>query len=224
VEKRLTKDWIAYRLSIFMKYTYSSLVRQYNQAFKAFIQYDPVSERFLREELEKYPKLNDNIIFTPDFDQSVTQYIKDDSYFAMVYLDSDNMLSPNFVERILKEPTPGIEVIISSKGYAYEVATQRIGLYAYSVPDTFYVLIYPTTQYLAGFRYQYPCNQYGDVTFGPELLKLKYKRFEEQMFMIIIHQQNVSHNLEYMRSIFTIQGFVTNPYEKSSILSEYDIG
>ncbi|MGL4736257.1 MAG: hypothetical protein ACRCW2_02270, partial [Cellulosilyticaceae bacterium] len=68
VEKRLTKDWIAYRLSIFMKYTYASLVRQYNQAFKAFIQYDPVSERLLREELEKYPKLNDNIIFTPDFD------------------------------------------------------------------------------------------------------------------------------------------------------------
>ncbi|MGL4344198.1 MAG: hypothetical protein ACRCTE_03295 [Cellulosilyticaceae bacterium] len=222
-EERLTQNWIAYRLSVFMKYTYVSLVRQYNQNFRAFIQYDPASWNILRQELAKYPRLNSNIIFTPHIEGKMVEYIRGDAYFCLVYLDSDNMLSPQFVESLYREPVGNTEVLIHTKGYVYEETTRQVGVYSYPAPDTFYALIYPSYKYLSGFRYQYPANQYGDVTFGGHLLDLNYKKVEKEMYMIILHGHNVSHNLEYMKSISTVQKMIDNPYEKSRILSDYGI-
>ncbi|MGL4738049.1 MAG: glycosyltransferase [Cellulosilyticaceae bacterium] len=223
VEERLTQQWIEQRLSVFMKYTYKSLVRQSNQQFKAFVLYDPKSEEVLKEELNKYDGLNTNIVFTHDFEKDIEEYIGNEACFAMLYLDSDNMIHPTFVQRVYDMPIEDTEVIISQRGYVYEEINHRVSLYYYGAPDTFYTLIYPTKQYFEGFRYNYPCNQYGDVIHGNYLLKLKYRVFKERMFIVTIHGKNVSHDIERMFGYKTVQGFLEEGIEKKSVLEDYQI-
>lgn len=61
----LTKEWIEYRLRIFMKYTLQSLKKQTNQNFTALIKYASASEDLILKTLAKYEPLPDNIRFIP---------------------------------------------------------------------------------------------------------------------------------------------------------------
>ncbi|MGL4344197.1 MAG: glycosyltransferase [Cellulosilyticaceae bacterium] len=223
VEARLTEKWIEHRLAIFMKYTYVSLVRQTNQAFRAFVLYDSVSEGILKEKLKKYGSLNPNVVFTDNFKESMANYIQDEDYFCLHYLDSDNMIHPSYIQRLYDTSLQNTEVIITTSGYVYEEDSGRLSLYAHATPDTFYTLIYETKPYLEGFRYDYPCNQYEDVTIGQFLLKLKYKIFSERLFLITIHDKNISHNIEHMFGYKTVHGFLQDGEERRRVLKDYQL-
>ncbi|MGL4876920.1 hypothetical protein, partial [Paraclostridium dentum] len=56
-KNRLTKEWIDYRIDLFIKYTYFSLINQTYQDFLALIYYDINSQDLVLDALSKYPKL-----------------------------------------------------------------------------------------------------------------------------------------------------------------------
>ncbi|EPZ62306.1 hypothetical protein H477_5632 [[Clostridium] sordellii ATCC 9714] len=82
---RLTKEWIDYRMDVFMKHTYKSLINQTNQSFTAVVNYVKTSENLVFEALSKYPKLAENIIFTCEGEKVIKDLISTMNTF--IWLD-----------------------------------------------------------------------------------------------------------------------------------------
>lgn len=223
VESRLTEEWIDYRLKVFMKYTYKGLINQTNQNFKAFIEYDPLSEEIIRRKLAAYGPLSPNVEFVTDFNRSLEAYIKDTDYVGILYLDSDNMLHSSFIEQIYRQPVEKLQVILAPSGYVYEEATGKVGLYAHPYPDTFYVLIYKVQDYLNGYRHPYPCNQYGDVSYGNHFLRCRFTYLQGQAYIVTIHKKNITHELDRMLLMGTVRYILTDQEEIRGILQTFGV-
>ncbi|WP_134699053.1 glycosyltransferase [Ammoniphilus sp. YIM 78166] len=183
---RLTKPWIDYRMSIFMKYTCKSFKAQTNQDFIALIKYDPQSDKHIQESLNQYDKLPANIQFikAEEFDDHVAEHAIGSDFLYLVRLDSDDMYHRTFVQQLHDAvPKEKTLVLICSKGYKYDCTNQLLSIDPRKSPP-FYTLIYKTEEYLKGVRYLLKGGH-------PGAIKLPHEYMPKQNYVYIIHNRNI---------------------------------
>lgn len=151
--KAQTRAWIEYRINIFMKYTFQCLINQTNRNFVCIVRYEKNSEKFILDELNKYNRLPENIIFTSDGEGFIKNAIKKYYYLYHIRLDSDNMYNVNFIQALWNmEYVEGLQCILCQNGYIYDNINNRIAT-IYHRSSSFYALIYKTKDYLNDKKY-----------------------------------------------------------------------
>lgn len=221
LEVRLTKEWMAYRLAVFMKYTYPSLVNQTDQNFIVLIAYDSLSDSILKKLLEDYPPLAPNVIFTSDMPGEIKKLIIDSEYAIFTYWDSDNILHPDLVRKIHEVDPTKHQAVINQNGYVYDLARHILGCYSHQAPDTFYSVIYKAKEYVNGFRYPFSANSYEEFITGFPCLSLNPYILTERNFLILIHNKNISHVIENMLGMRSVTHLLDDADECATILKEF---
>lgn len=187
---RLTKEWIDYRMDIFMKYTCRSLKNQTNQNFICFIAYDKESETLIKSALGRYEKLPNNIRFTTDMKSDTINEIKKGcDYVYMIRLDSDNMYHPDFIKKLFAiDVSSDTKAILCQNGYVYNVPTNEIAEF-YRESPSFYVLLYKPEDYINEKYYKIKGGHMGVIDLNPTIL-------DGYNFVVVVHESNVSNNFK----------------------------
>ncbi len=186
---RLSKEWMEYRMNIFMKYTCNSLINQTNQNFSAVIQYDELSENDINELLLKYPKLPNNIIFTTNTRKWIKENIKDYKYLYLVRLDCDDMYHPTFIQQLIDiKYYDGLECIINQEGYIYDTINDRLGIWYHESPP-FYTLVYKVEDYLNKKFYRLNHGHAGAI-------QLKHIILNNRNYVVTAHGENTLTHFE----------------------------
>lgn len=192
---RLTKQWLANRIEIFMKYTKQSLKHQTNQDFIAFIQYEDESEEIVKEELFKYEKLPENIQFVKasEYKGLEIKNMQGSEYFYYVRLDSDDMYHKSFIQQLHDHrPDENTEVLISQNGYIYDAVHNQIAS-TWRLSPPFYAFIYKTNDYLRGKRYIIP----GGHT---DVIKFNHQFLVKSNYAIVVHSGNFYTQFKYINA------------------------
>lgn len=182
---QITDEWIHYRMSIYMKYTLRSLIKQTNQNFISFVQYSDQSESLVKQALACFGKLPGNVAFVrqSEWGKKMKDHIKSYDELFVVRLDSDDMYHKSFVQQLHDcKPKQETEVIINQEGYVYDVASHSL-LFEHHFSPPFYTLIYNTKQYLNGKRIKLPGGHAGAVQLPHELIRKKN-------YVRIVHEKN----------------------------------
>lgn len=210
-KERLEKEWIEYRIDIFMKYTMKSLKQQTNQDFLAFIFYENDSEDILREALAKYEKLPDNIQFTClKESKQITENITGYDYLYLVRIDSDDMYHKSYVQKLHDYmPREETQVLINQNGYLYDSINIRLGKYYNESPSP-YTLIYKTKDYLENFRYKLQGGH-------PGAIRLPHEIMDGYNFVVTVHSQNTSTQFRYKNNV----EIINDSSMVSKILEDY---
>lgn len=209
---RLTKEWIDYRMDIFMKYTCKSLINQTNQNFTTVVTYDKSSESLILDAINKYDKLPENIIFTAQGQSIVNHLIKDYDFFYQVRLDSDDMYHPTFIQQLLDyNPKKETQVLINQGGYVYDSENDRLAKWYYESPP-FYTLIYNVDEYLNDkLRYKFEGHA--------SAINLKYEVLENGNYTVILHGKNTLNRFTSNCQV----GVIDDETIKINILREFNI-
>ncbi len=174
-EKRLTKEWIDYRISLFMNYTLKSLKGQTNQDFLALALYDPLSARFLSESMQKYEPLPSNVKFVTnnEFLKHVTKSIQGYKYIYHTYLASDDMFRKSHFQ-LLNDCVVQYEgqtaVLIPQYGYIYDSVQDRLGKFYFWCPS-FCTFLYTVEEYLEGKRHKLEGGWRGVLKLPSQIIK-----------------------------------------------------
>ncbi|WP_028592569.1 glycosyltransferase [Paenibacillus massiliensis] len=182
---RLTKQWIEYRIDLFMKYALKSLLLQSSQDFTCYVLYDPRSEKIIQETLKKYPSLPSNIRFvTPiDYQAHVIQDIKGFKYLYRVYLSSDDMYHKDFIKKLhAYEPKKGTVALVPQYGYIYDSVQKRLGKFFFWLPS-YGVTLINVDEYLSG---QAPRYSWRDALKVPR----EFINIKEPIWINHIHGKN----------------------------------
>lgn len=209
-----TKEWIDYRIEIFMKYTAQSLMNQSNQDFITIVRYWDSSKDLVFEALSKYEKLPKNIRFEKDSqaDRIIENYIKDSDIFYIVRIDSDDMYAPDFMEKLNKlNYYDELQCIICQDGYVYDISDDKLATWHYFSPP-FYTLVYNTNKYLKGERYIIEGGHDGAI-------KLNYEVLPGLNFVFLVHKKNISSKFDNRVD----KKIIENEEEKDTLLKNLRI-
>lgn len=211
-----TKEWIDYRIDIFMKYTAKSLINQTNQNFKCIVRYIKETKHLIDEALLKYPKLPDNIIFTDDGDKTIKEIISDYKYMYHIRIDSDNMFSPDYIEQLHNiKYHKDLQCILCQRGYIYET-NKNILVHMTHPSPSFYALIYTVDSFLSGLRYYVKDDHWG-------AMNLIHETIPTPSYIVIIHGLNISNDLEDILAFGYIQTSIATEEEKEQILNKFNL-
>ncbi|MBE6022660.1 MAG: hypothetical protein E7231_05425 [Cellulosilyticum sp.] len=214
-DERLTKEWITERLDIFEHYPLQCLKAQTNQDFIVYLNYDPLSEEIMQNEMAQRTYWPANIyIGTRKANKAhMKKWITDSEYLFLVRLDSDDMYEKHFVQRlhdiVLK---PDTQALICRYGYYHFIPTRKVGDYQYVSPP-FYALIYKVEDYLDNKIYQF--KGHNDV-----VKVLKYECLEGRNFMFQITGQNTL--MEFDRYMNKKSPY--GPEQTLNILAQFGVG
>ena len=209
-EDRLKKDWIDDRIEKFMKFTLRSLKLQTNQDFMAYILYDPLSEEHVKQALERYEKLPDNIRFIKPAENRTSKLIQGYDTLFLIRMDSDDAYHKTFIQQLHDyQPEENLEVIINQNGYLYDSINNRLVQVFYESPQ-YYTFVYKVPEYLAGKRYALSGGHAGAI-------KLNHEIIGELNFLNIIHSSNVLKTPEHLGS----KNIISDPDEVDRIVKEY---
>lgn len=182
----LTKEWIDYRINIFMNYTLKSLKNQTNQNFNAYIRYEPSTEYLIKKAISKYQPLPDNIQFvtTREYNNIVLKNIRGYKFLYEVTISSDDMYHKSFIQQIFDyKPKYNTKILICQNGYIYDSVQKRIAPY-FNHSSSFNCLIYNTIDYLNGKRH---------ILNGFEsAIKLPHEILENPNYINHSHENNVA--------------------------------
>ncbi|QMV40787.1 glycosyltransferase family A protein [Cohnella cholangitidis] len=209
----LTKEWIEYRLRIFMKYTLQSLKKQTNQNFTALIKYASASEGLILKSLAKYEPLPDNIRFIPR-----NRKIRNQKKFSagcedlyLVRLDCDDTYHKTFIQQLHDfDPKPDTIAIVNQAGYIYDSTNHRMASVTMPSPN-FYTWIYKTEDYFNGKRYIAQGGHKGVILSKHEILNP-----DQRNYMIVVHQQNTKN-----QKLLAQYDFETKRSKVNSILKNF---
>jgi len=178
------QEWIDYRMGLTMDYTVRSFLGQSDQRFNAFIYYMDGTEELIRKALQPYTALPPNIRFVPisERDARVGEAIQGSERAYIARIDSDNMFSRDYVQRLRAfAPKSTTEVIITQHGYLYDCTTHRMATVTYRSPS-FFAFLYNTQDYLGGKRYV--------VRTHNDAIQYKYELLGGRNYVVVIHQSN----------------------------------
>ncbi|GAA0091458.1 hypothetical protein UT300009_14860 [Paraclostridium bifermentans] len=211
-----TKAWIEYRIEIFNKYTLRSLKNQTNQNFKCIMRYTKETEELVFNALSKYDKLPDNVIFTPDGDETIYSLIQGYDYIYHIRIDSDNMFSKDYIDILYKTPYyEELECILCKNGYMYELEGDRLASMEHGSPS-FYALVYTVDDFYFGFRHNTEPDHWGAA-------KLTHEVIDTHCYLVIVHEKNVSNSFNMVLNYPHIKTVEIFGYEKEEILKNFDL-
>lgn len=214
--KSQTKEWIDYRIDIFMKYTALSLKNQTNQDFKCLLRYSKKTENLIFDALSRYPKLPDNIVFTDDGDKYIEEAINGYGYIYHIRIDSDNMFSKDYIKTLYDvKYYEGLECILCQKGYIYDTATDRLASMFHGSPS-FYALLYTVDDYLVGFNYSTEPDHWGAAN-------LVNEKISSPSYLVIVHGQNISNDFQVILDYPYVETSLVDTIEKDKVLNEFDL-
>ncbi|MDK2587405.1 glycosyltransferase [Romboutsia sedimentorum] len=211
-----TKEWIDYRIDIFMKYTAKSLINQTNQNFKCIVRHTKETKHLIDEALSKYPRLPGNIIFTDDGDNKIKEIISDYKYIYHIRIDSDNMFNSDYIEQLhnIKYYT-NLQCILCQRGYIYET-NKNILVHMMHPSPSFYALTYTVDSFLSGLRYYVKDDHWG-------AMNLIHETIPTPSYIVIIHGLNISNDLEDILAYHYIQTSIATEEEKKQVLNEFNL-
>ncbi len=209
----LTKEWINYRIDIFMKFTCKSLIKQTNQDFLALLRYNDESEELINEALNKYTKLPDNIKFIKRKEKNKLIYKTLEQgnydYVFEVRLDSDDCYNEDYFEMLKNyKPKEGTQFLMNQKGYIYDSINCKLG-YWYCKSSPFFVASYKIDDYLNKVRYKVERGHSGVINYPHEILN-------ENNFLVIVHAKNTLTDFNKR-----LQGLIENKNEVKQILNTF---
>lgn len=211
LKNELTKEWIDYRMDIFMRYTFKSLINQTNQNFIVLISYRKDTKDIILSSLSKYPKLPSNIIFTDNVSKHIKENIVGYDKLYLSRIDSDDMYHPTFIQQIMDvEVDTNTKCIINQDGYIYDIETDKMAQWHHESPP-FFTLIYNTDEYLKGMRYNLKSGHPGAIYLEHKILKCRN-------FIVIAHGKNT---LTKFNSTFTKK--MLDDDSKNMVLDEFNI-
>lgn len=214
--KSQTKEWIDYRIGIFMKYTAKSLINQTNQNFKCIVRHTKETKAMIDEALLKYPKLPGNILFTDNGDYTIKQLISTYKYIYHIRIDSDNMFSNNYIDQLHNiKYHKDLQCILCQKGYIYET-NKNILVHMTHPSPSFYALVYTVDNFLFGLRYYIKDDHWGAIN-------LIHETIPNPSYMVIIHGLNISNDLEDILAYHYIHTNIATDDEKKHILNEFNL-
>lgn len=211
-EARLTREWIEYRMNIFMTYTCRSLKEQTNQNFTALIAYDPQTEGIIRDVLSHYNPLPENIIFTTNLYRDTLIHSRGYDQIYHVRIDSDNMFHPTYIQQLQAiNPREETRAIICQKGYTYDVPSKALCSFYHESPS-FYALIYTFEEYRSAKKFNTPRGHL-------DVINLPHEILDHPNFVIVIHKQNISNRFNSS----LCHGRIEEPMERQRILGAFHI-
>ncbi|MDO5294903.1 MAG: glycosyltransferase [bacterium] len=208
------RSWIEYRINIFMQYTAQSLKNQCNQEFMAIILYRNSTEDIVKNLLQKYETLPDNIIFLNENkeDEFITEYLKDSEYLYEVRLDSDDCYIDTFVQDLYNvSANEETQCILTRWGYIWDHHSKRLGRVYYASPP-FYTLIYDVKQYQKGFRYTLKGGHVGACRLECEVL-------EGEQYLFVLHDSNILATFEQRKQ----KNEILKQEQKKMIMNRFGI-
>lgn len=210
----LTKSWIEYRMSIFMKYTLQSLKKQTNQKFTALIRYAKASEGMINQTLKKYKPLPSNIRFVSNehYLNTKKKLTNGCKYLYLVRLDCDDTYHKSFIRQLHDyQPKPDTCALINQKGYVYDSLRHRVAAITKTSPP-FYTLIYKPDEYFQGKRYSLPGGHPAVIKLKHEILNKNGKR----NYMVVVHQRNTLN-----QRMLTRRNFESNRMKVNAVLKRF---
>lgn len=214
--KSQNKEWIDYRIDVFMKYTAKSLMNQTNQDFKCIIRYTKETKNLIEEALSKYPKLPNNIIFTYDGDSTIKEIIKDYKYIYHIRLDSDNMFAPDYIEQLHNiKYYKNLQCILSQNGYIYETNKNILAHISHPSPS-FYALVYTVDNFLLGLRYYVKDDHWG-------AMNLTHETIQNNSYVIVVHGKNMDNDFEEILKYPPFRAYIVDDKEKEKVLKIFNI-
>lgn len=215
-----TKEWIDYRMGIFMKYTLKSFKIQTNQNFIYILKYDENTEDLVKMSINKYESLPSNVRFVPEsnFKTSIMENVEDYDYVYITRIDNDDMLHKSFIQQLYdfnhKKDT---KVLINQNGYMYNSFKNEILKISYLCPP-FYTLIYSVNELKNKIdTYRIPLSHISFFAYNHELL-LNYN------YIWHIHSKNTLLGYRVLNS-YTLDAdmhkLITDTSEISKILQDF---
>lgn len=205
-----TKEWIDYRVDVFMKYTCRSFLAQTNQNFLALIFYADATKPYVEAALARHPKLPDHIRFIPfsNYRKHIYDYIRGTDELYLTTMGSDDMYHKTMIEQLYAaSPRPETEVIINQLGFCYDAIHHRLAEWPHESPP-FHTLVYRSEDYLNGKRYRVIGGHPGAIKLKHETINDKYN------YVVVIHGRNAS-------TTFSGTNVVTDRKRVAQILSDY---
>lgn len=210
-EDRLKKDWIDDRIEKFMKFTLQSLKLQTNQDFTALILYDPLSEEFVKQALERYEKLPDNIRFIKPRENPTSKLIRGYDTLFLIRMDSDDAYHKSFIQQLHDyQPRENTEVIINQNGYLYDSINNRLVKVFYESPQ-YYTFVYKVAEYLVGKKRYVLSGGHASA------IKLNHEIIDKLNFLNIVHSSNVLKTPKHLGS----KNILSDPDKVNGIIKEY---
>ncbi len=211
----LTKEWIDYRIDIFMKYTMKNLMKQTSQDFTVIIKYQEGTKDLIDESLRRYPPLSNQYTFAKksELNGIITSQLqeKDYDYLIMTYIDSDDMYHYQYLEKLKNyHPKADVRYLINQKGYIFDSVNHRLGHWLCKFP-TFFALVYKVSDYSQGIRYKIDGRKIGT---GDK----QYEILDENNFMITVHQANTATHFDDLR---LLKGIIENQEIVENIINEF---
>lgn len=210
-----TEEWIRYRIGVFMKYTAKSLINQTCQDFVCLMRYTKPTEAIIMNELSKYDKLPENIIFTADGDAMIRTLLKRVKYLYHLRIDADNMYDFDFIRKIDTFPYyKGLECILCQKGYLYDENTQRLATIDHYSPSI-YAYIYKKEDYFTVYG-----NKIFELHFNA--VKMEHQVLEGYNYLLVVHKNNLDNKFNAIVRYFKGEE-VIDTNSKQEILNKYKI-
>ncbi len=175
-KEKFTKDWIEYRINIFMNYTFKSLVAQTNQKFIACLIYDDKTDNLVKTALSNYRQFPENIKALKRSKSNVFRkgLLQDYNLLYLVRLDSDDLYNIHHIQYLQNyHPKDKTMVLISQQGYIYDSVNNSLVRCFYNSPP-FYTLIYNSKDYLTGKRHKITGGHSGVINLNHEIIKSEY--------------------------------------------------
>lgn len=207
-----SREWLSYRMKIFMTYTRKSLESQTNQNFLALISIHPDSIAIIDDLLKQYPILPSNIIFTPDRNSLIIDYIKGSDEVFLSKIDSDDIYHPSYISQLYEyEPKKNTAVLINQSGYIYDTNNDLLANYE-NISPAFYTQIFSVDDYVNVYQY------YPEIS-HVYIQKLPYEAIKRKNFIVVAHNNNVYTHFtnQYKNSL------ISEDKEKLNVLKEFHI-
>lgn len=187
--QRLTREWLERRMGIFRRFTLNCLKAQTNQDYLTVVKISKESGELIKEILSEQEPLPSNIRFGTHI-ESVRAILAfavgaEDIYIAR--LDSDDLYHKTFVQQLYDvQPQPGTMALINQNGYLWDSVNHEMAPAFHRSPQ-FYVYLYKTAEYAAGYRVKLP----GRGTHG-NVIDLPHELLAPRNYVNIVHSSNTS--------------------------------
>lgn len=185
--ERLSREWIHRRMNIFRSFTLRSLLVQSNQQFLAVIKLAGGCSDIVEAELAAHDPLPPHIRFGTSIEskRAIHAFAEGADELYIARLDSDDMYHRSFVQQLYDyRPQPGTVALINQNGYLWDSVNGEMAEAFHHSPQ-FYVFLYRTAEYAAGYRIRIPEKS----THGNVIL-LPHELLPRRNYVNVVHSSN----------------------------------
>lgn len=219
----LTKEWIDYRMELFMEYTLQSFKIQTNQDFIYLIKYEGCTEDIIKNALSRYDKLPNNIHFVKnnEFKHKAMENIDDYDYIYLTRIDCDDMCHKSYVQQLYDFiPKKDTKVLVNQNGYIYNSVENNLLKISYLYPPL-YTLIYSKKE----MKYRLNKNKYTIPAGHIPFFYLKHELLPNYNYIWHIHSKNTLNPYKRLSDGYgldiNLNNLITDSSQISKILENF---